>query len=382
MRLNYMDNLRAILMLCGVTMHSLMFFTPLGFYSWPVRSLYTSDVFSYFVINFHIFYMSLFYLIAGFFGALIQSRYGWKSFWKQRAKRIGLPFLICMLLLSLYHLGAFINFTAQHKHDITMNDIYYFFGYTMVLWFLYYLLLLYVVMFAAFGFWQLAIPSIIKTKLKVFFAHVYKQWYLVFLLMLPTMVVLLLQQSAMLEPPLDLIPKLDVLFYYFCFFLAGWILYYYQIKEAIYLWRGSWIYFFISLFILFPIYCYPFLQQFYRDSVLWDMLLKILYTLNAWLLCIGLLAFCQYLFNKENKPLKYLADASYWCYLVQIPIIVILQFYFRVYPVSVLIALIGIMGITMLILILSYTWFVRYTWIGVLLNGKKQKKQKNNGANR
>jgi hypothetical protein len=72
---------------------------------------------------------------------------------------------------------------------------------------------------------------------------------------------------------------------------------------------------------------------------------------------------------------RYLADASYWCYLASITPIVLLQFWVKDWPMAGVLKFGLVAVLTMTILLASYEWCVRYTFIGAILNGRKYRKR-------
>jgi glucans biosynthesis protein C len=77
------------------------------------------------------------------------------------------------------------------------------------------------------------------------------------------------------------------------------------------------------------------------------------------------------IFRKPSATVRYCADASYWFYLAHLPIVLFLQARWQdmTWPAPVQFGL--ILSITVLVLLASYHWGVRHTWIGTMLNGKR-----------
>ena len=74
-----------------------------------------------------------------------------------------------------------------------------------------------------------------------------------------------------------------------------------------------------------------------------------------------------------EKEIRYLADASYWCYLLHLPLVLWLQVLVAKWPVNGWLKFAFIMAVNVLVLLASYHWCVRYTWIGRLLNGPRER---------
>jgi Acyltransferase family/Ankyrin repeats (many copies) len=89
-----LDALRAFAMLLGVALHASLSFTPLP---WTVQDARQSEAFTMLFLAIHGFRMPLFFLVSGFFTAMLWRRRGIRSLLKNRALRILLP---CMLGLA------------------------------------------------------------------------------------------------------------------------------------------------------------------------------------------------------------------------------------------------------------------------------------------
>jgi len=72
---------------------------------------------------------------------------------------------------------------------------------------------------------------------------------------------------------------------------------------------------------------------------------------------------------------RYLADASYWIYLVHLPLVFGLQAAVQDWPVPWGLKFPLVLGIAMLVLLASYHWLVRSTWVGAWLNGRRHARQ-------
>lgn len=93
----------------------------------------------------------------------------------------------------------------------------------------------------------------------------------------------------------------------------------------------------------------------------------------AWLMIFGLMGLFRKWFSKENSNIRFVSDSSYWLYIAHLPLIQIIQFWVADWSFPGLIKLIFVCMITTVLLLLSYKYFIRYTVIGTLLNGKRYK---------
>jgi glucan biosynthesis protein C len=73
---------------------------------------------------------------------------------------------------------------------------------------------------------------------------------------------------------------------------------------------------------------------------------------------------------------RYLADSSYWLYLAHLPIVFFLQAALALVPWHWTIKFPLILAIALTVLLASYHYLVRPTWIGQILNGRKYPRSK------
>jgi peptidoglycan/LPS O-acetylase OafA/YrhL len=79
-------------------------------------------------------------------------------------------------------------------------------------------------------------------------------------------------------------------------------------------------------------------------------------------------------FAGGHRPwMRYVADASYWWYLWHIPIVMLMQIWIADWPLNGWPKLLMILGVTIAILLPSYHTMVRYTFIGRIMNGPRER---------
>lgn len=89
-----LDALRAFAMLLGIGLHAALSFVP---FPWVVQDTQQNQFFGLFFVVIHGFRMPLFFVVSGFFTAMLWRRRGLKALVQHRAKRILLPCLIGLL---------------------------------------------------------------------------------------------------------------------------------------------------------------------------------------------------------------------------------------------------------------------------------------------
>jgi len=101
------------------------------------------------------------------------------------------------------------------------------------------------------------------------------------------------------------------------------------------------------------------------------LLATVLQPAYAWTMSLGLVGlFCR-LFPHPRPAVAWLADASYWMYLVHVPLVIVAQLLVRRWPLPAEVKFLLILGMVTPLLLASYRWCVRFTAIGSLLNGPR-----------
>ena len=108
------------------------------------------------------------------------------------------------------------------------------------------------------------------------------------------------------------------------------------------------------------------------SRLLHNNLLCTLFTvLYAWLMIFGLIGLFRRYFPSGNRRIRYLADSSYWLYVMHLPPIMLLQIWMADWPWPGVVKVLGICAVSTAALLVIYEYAVRYTFIGAMLNGSK-----------
>ena len=83
---------------------------------------------------------------------------------------------------------------------------------------------------------------------------------------------------------------------------------------------------------------------------------------------IGL--FLRYM-NRPSSRWRYMADASYWIYIVHVPFVIMLPLLFTSIPLPGIVKLALVVTMATGLILLTYRYFVRSTFIGKQLNGRR-----------
>ena len=93
------------------------------------------------------------------------------------------------------------------------------------------------------------------------------------------------------------------------------------------------------------------------------------------LMLSALLGIFQRYFAGQPGWWKYLADASYWCYLAGFPIQAALQVWMAPQALPIVIEFLLVNALTFTVLLVSYELCVRHSWVGLMLNGKRPERK-------
>jgi hypothetical protein len=93
--------------------------------------------------------------------------------------------------------------------------------------------------------------------------------------------------------------------------------------------------------------------------------------LMSWLIAFGLLGLALRLFDRPHRPIAYLADSSYWVYLIHLPIVGLLQVNMYAIAAPAVVKFTLVLTVTLTLCLASYQVAVRYTFLGYCLHGKR-----------
>ena len=103
---------------------------------------------------------------------------------------------------------------------------------------------------------------------------------------------------------------------------------------------------------------------------------SLLLSLQTNLFILGHIAFFMHLFKEQSRRLRYFSDGSYWFYLIHLPIVVGLQLLLFNFDLSPWFKATFVVVATTVLSMITYDLFIRYTFIGTMLNGKKVRERK------
>jgi len=378
-RLHALDNLRALMMWLGIVLHvainHLTIDSPL-----PWRDPKTSPLADLLLLFIHSFRMPVFFVLAGFFVALLAERRGANGMLKNRCLRLALPFAIfwpplfvatTVLAMVYIHLtvrgvpGIDVALTpARQASGSPFN--------TMHLWFLYQLFWLSVLAWAGMRVRRF-VPARLREALASSFTGLMARRWGFAVLALPLAFVGMLYPSGMVTESGSFLPPLAEWMQSGLFFVAGWYVHGQQERLlALFAARckrcaAAGLAFLVATVLLLGASRGGSLHRVPHP----EFWIAFAYNATAWLWSMALIGgFVRYL-PRQNAVLAYLSQSSYWVYLVHMLGTVgfgILLFHAPLGAVAKM----GLnIAATSLAALASYQLLVRRTPVGRLLNGQR-----------
>ena len=393
-RLDYLDAVRAFALLLGIAFHASLSFTPV-YFGWAVMDISTSPIVSTFMLISHSFRMPLFFLIAGFFTHMSLQKGGINSLFKNRLLRIGLPFIVGWIILRPLLVSGWVMGADSLQGDVDIIK-----GLTLGfaslkqlpagfltgshLWFLYYLLLFTIAAVTLKAVLQWLAHTFknarsmsgrqSKTRNRNIASFLSSLRFDISLLAIPTAACLWFMSHWGIDTPdKSLVPNLPVTLLYGGFFYAGWLLFANTASiEKFGAITGEKI-FTAILAIIFCIKLSAYESQVGHEYYTWlKALFVISYASMMWSLVALSIGLFRVIITKPNRIIRYFSDASYWLYLVHLPIVIWLQIAVAELPWHWSVKWLAVTGITIAISLLLYDLFVRPTVIGRVLNDRKK----------
>ena len=395
-RVAALDALRASMMFLGVVLHaSLVYNSWKPGPGWAFKDLANSWVALDWVWDFvHSFRLPLFYWVAGYLGALLAAKRGARGFLKNRLQRILLPFLAFLAVLgpllvaaSVYSFRALRNdpdpwgrvvsvFTSDrwlpvlHLVGATRLNGVSSVGPGFHLWFLYHLLgyallawacLLLVKRYPTPAFWGRGVARVLGSF-----------W-------VRTAVLLGAYAAAFVALELTGVPTPRVpdgwwlvtdrnswipFVLYGGFFALGWTVYRLALLQAF--GAHPWSQLGLGLALNAVLYASDGPRGWHLGA-----LTQALEAVSSGLLVFGFLALFLRYFGEPSVRVRYLVDASYWVYLVHLPVVCLLPGLLGSdawWPGAKFLLVVAVsVGVSLA----TYEWAVRRTRLGLFLNGRR-----------
>jgi glucan biosynthesis protein C len=335
------------MMLLGIVLHSAIF---TAIYA-PIRTS-SEESFFYLVYDFiHTFRMPAFFFISGFFSALIVDRRSVAGLISNRAKRILLPLIIFWPLTVAAFQMIFALVTNGNVAPAEQEFIEFYH-----LWFLAYLMYLNLISI----FIMKLLPGLFLRPVKLLSNKVFQLALYILATFLLAAIPFTLEPDGTLKTASAVAPDNSMIAFYLIIFLLGWLSY--QNRSMLENFR--------KFFYLFLIIGFLFYYVHLATSEQLDFDYRVVYFGASLSLSFGILGLLMNLISGHNRTISYLSQASYWLYIVHLPIVFLVLTLIDNYPLSMGLRFLFVLSITILISVSSYHLLVRHKPIGRLLGEK------------
>lgn len=372
-RYHAFDSLRGLMMWLGIVLHSAMVYMEPrnALHGSPQTSLAASLIFGWV----HTFRMPVFFIMAGFFAALLMERRGLTGLLANRARRIGLPFLIFWpILLVLINVIILEHATRLDVQALDVDmDVRTWIISTGHLWFLYYLVLLTLVVAPLLCALQRAFASMNSFLPKPFVPALATTIPGLLVLSLPGAWLSKDFPFGIMSGNSSFLPDIESLVYYALFYLFGVTLYNFR-EELTAVYSARWPVFLavsVALYLVCGLLGVAQLEAVGNEvsSAGIKTAFIIFYSFGGWTWSAFFLGFFSRFLNDRHPVAQYLSDSSYWVYLMHYPVVLSLALMMYDFELPALIKMSILIAVTTLTCLLTWQLGVRNSMVGALLNG-------------
>jgi len=361
------------MMLLGLVLHSAASYTvnPLRDV-WPFRDAQAHIGFDLLIFGIHLFRMPVFFVMAGFFGALLYCRDGPRGFVHNRARRVLLPLVLFWALViplvvlgflfALGQAGGDAGLVGRPQGPFLHQPI------LAHLWFLYNLLFYYA---AAVMVVPIAsrLSASVRARAHTAFRSVATSAWGTVVLAGATLLSILPGREPDIGLSASLIPRLPVLAAYGVFFAFGWLLHAH--RDALDVYSARWKAVAVAGICGSGLYLFVLAARPIDDLRLWTLASMALCALATWPLVFAITGLFVRHMRTPRPIVRYVSDAAYWMYLVHLPLTVWIPGLLARSPLPAAAKFAIVLAATTLVTTVTYNYLVRSTVVGVLLNGRR-----------
>ena len=360
------------MMLLGLFLHSAINYFPFpeNYLDQIYLDAQTSPIMDYSVKFIHTFRMPVFFVVAGFFAAFLFARNGPRGFLRHRMDRIAKPLVVAwiilypitvasMLFANSYSMGPPLPYPPP-LYNILQSLL-------LHLWFLYFLVIFCVIAVPVALAVELLDAGLRKRLADIFERAVHHPGIFIVLTALTALMIYPMRfwsfdpAQAIIPAPIDLAAN-------GLFFVFGWLVFIRRDSVEGFKSR-AWIHLILGI-ILHVVYII-FYNRGYPEPGSDHIYAMIALGSSIWFLIYGFIGlFLRYL-NHPSAVWRYMADASYWVYLIHLPITVLIPPVMAGWDIPATIKFVIVVLVASVISVISYHYCVRATFIGERLNGRR-----------
>ncbi len=390
-RLHALDAVRGLALLLGIVLHATLSFVPALTRFWIIQDTHPSLALGLLSFAIHVFRMTAFFLMAGFFARMSFHRRGALGFVRDRLQRIGLPLVILwpivflpialvVIWASSFPNGGPIPGAPRWPPVLPKFPLAH-------LWFLYVLLQLYVAMLLlrAAIVWLDGSGSL-RTAIDCLFARIMRNPLAPLALAIPIGIAFCLDPRwinvmGVRTPDQSLITNVQAWIGFGTAFGVGWLLH--RQIDLLRLLERRWLpHLLLALVLILISYLLsgvmlsaPGAPKLPVSFATLRLVSAILYAPAIWVSTFAVLGLALRFMSGFSPTWRYLADASYWLYLIHMPIVMALQVALSQLDWPGLVKFFVILLVAVPPMLASYHLLVRFTFIGVVLNGRRAEKR-------
>jgi glucans biosynthesis protein C len=379
-----LDALRGGMMMLGIVLHGATFYlaSPPAAMPFPTdrNNAYVFDLLFHFI---HSFRMPAFFLLAGFFTALLVEKRGLMGTYKNRAARVVAPMLVAALtVLPLAGLfgAAFMLSVRFGTHTLwpdlvklrvlaqEMREAGVPLDQTALghLWFLYYLCYFYLLIPLCRLLVRCTLP--VEQRIRKLLASPFS----LLLLALYTAATLWPFRGGQVHEGFIFIkPHLPSLVYYGSFFVFGYGSHHYrefmQLLARYLPWSAA------AALLLFPLSLYlSYVENTATTPGFRSHLAAVLaHAFCTWALMVFVIGSALRFLDRPSPWILYTSQSSYWVFLWHLPVISLAAWWMLQFDLPAEIKFLCVTSFTALVCFASYHYWVQRTWLSVFLNGRR-----------
>jgi ABC-type multidrug transport system ATPase subunit/peptidoglycan/LPS O-acetylase OafA/YrhL len=386
-RLHALDAVRGFALLLGVVLHAAMSFLPgFGAMGWPLADVSPSVPLGLTFYVIHVFRMTLFFVIAGFFGHLLYHRLGVRGFIRNRSVRIVVPLVVGWIVVFPLLAVSFSWAMSQSGTTAPGTPI----PPEMIprlafplthLWFLYVLVWLYagtLLVRSVVARWvdsngsrRVLVDRVVRALVTSFAAP--------FVLAVPVFLAMTsglpwARWFGITTPDQSLIPNVVAAAAFSTAFAFGWLVD--RQRDLLQAWQRQWpVYLAAAIALTAACLSIAGLTPVFVPAPIDSQtrLYAALYAVASWAWTFAIIGMAMRYFSDDSPKLRYVSDASYWIYVMHLPVIFLLQAALKTATMHWSVKFLLIVSLALGLLFASYHVLVRRTLIGEVLNGRRHR---------
>jgi len=362
-RYHGLDVLRSFALILGLFFHASIPFSENPFPLWIIYYASKSWVYDTIMVGTHSFRMPLFFLLAGFFSALLYRKLSERNYLIARTKKLIFPLIASVLFFTPIMIIEYMWAGFDTNPWETGNEFHWKNYPIFHFWFLEILIIITVFVMIFLVSIKYLFPNTQKALEQFLEADSNNNqfsWNVLFFACLG-----LIGYLSWSNFPGDqfiysftVIQPLDKILFYLFFFLIGWVLYrnaflFDRVRRSvtINLLVGS-----VALILLLWVRYWLFVHK-EEQLIMLGILGNIAVPVAAVFLSLGLFGFFTHEKFKPSTTFDYLVRASYWIYLIHLPIILYVQVISADWQINAFIKYVFIISVTFIISCLSYSGY-------------------------